>query len=288
MLYNSILSLIDIFLNQDRFKRSKKQGLNMQVGKALHKGLQGVTKLDEGLDQGPAVDFESYLKNMLTPDAANNVSEEELFSGLISERLKTEKSQELSDKYNKILSTKKTEMQGPDGYVRCEDAAKDALRELRDSGDLTGEEADKIYSEAFAGAQLDGNTNALYDNRGGAGDDTIAVSTLEQALLSARTITEKFDKGEETVAMRSLDEASNGKSVSVASVTIPESEDTTDLPDEPTQEDQNLGPPKGSEENIKENLPSLELGLGFSKSVLTQNIDKTLFSSLSNDKDKAL
>src|SRR5262249_54882642 len=129
----------------------------MQATPIDNQAVQGVTDTSSTQSTTPTTstatapldDFETYLQGLLSPDAENNVSEEELFSGVISERLKTEKGDDLADKYNSLLQTKKTEMTKSDGYIPYEDAAKAALRQMRDEGDLSKDDADKIYSESF-------------------------------------------------------------------------------------------------------------------------------------------
>lgn len=260
--------------------------MKVDAASGITNKLQGVTETDENESESTSSDFDLYLKTMLVPDAANNVSEEELFAGLISERLKNLKGQEVSDKYNALLDTKKGEMSAADGYVPFEDCAKDALKAMRANGDITSEEADKIYSESFAGAQLDGNTEALYDNRGGAGDDTIAINLLEQALLSSRTVMEKFNTGTEPAKIRSLDEASNSKAPITSPVTVaPGYEDYPDNNEDlPMSEDD---VPESDDTDYNE-APALDLALSFSKRILGQNLDKSLLSALSKDKDKEL
>jgi len=83
------------------------------------------------------------------------------------------------------------------GYPCAEQAANEALDALIATGTLNREEATAIRSEAFAAAQLDSNLAALYDSRGGGKDPTIAVATMEEALLKARIMIEKFDNGEQ-------------------------------------------------------------------------------------------
>jgi hypothetical protein len=165
-------------------------------------------------EAGQAGEFDTTLRALVRPDQANKVSEEDLFSALVQERIKKLKGEETLKEFQGMLQTKQESMKKGDGFIPMEDATKAALVQLRESGKLTKEEADSIYSQAFAGAQLDDNQNALFDSRGGTGDPTVAVSTLEQALLSSRVTIEEYDKGAKTAPKRSLEEASNGKSAS--------------------------------------------------------------------------
>ena len=165
---------------------------------------------------GKASEFDTTLRALVRPDQANKVSEEDLFSALVQERIKKLKGEETLKEFQGMLQTSQDEMKKADGFIPMEDATKAALLKLRESGKLTDEEADSIYSQAFAGAQLDDNENALFDSRGGKGDPTVAVATLEQALLSSRVTIEEYEKGTKTAPKRSLEEASNGKSAGSA------------------------------------------------------------------------
>lgn len=174
-------------------------------------GNEGVTSTEQTEENSSdSSEFDTLLRSMVTPDGANQVNEEELFAGIIFERLKASKGDEAAQAYSAALETEKTALKKGDGYIPYEDAAKNALRTLRTGGTLTSEEADKIYSESFEAAQLDSNTGALYDGRGGANDPTIALALLDSALASSKLLVEKFVSGEQTAAVRSLDEASNG------------------------------------------------------------------------------
>jgi hypothetical protein len=196
----------------------------MLIGEILTKNklIQSLTGVAEESDNNTddkktetLSEFESFLKGILKPDSANNISEEELFAGVLQERVKGLKGSEIESKFTELLNKEKDRLRKPDGYIPFEDAAKSALKQLRDGGSLTKEEADQIYSESFAAAQLDTNTEVLFDNRGGDNDPTIAVQQLEQALLGARTTLEGFVTDASKVKPRSLDEASNSKASSL-------------------------------------------------------------------------
>jgi hypothetical protein len=156
-------------------------------------------------------DFDSTLKALLSSDPAKKVSEEELFSGLVQERIKKTKGDEALTEFQTLLSKSKESQKKADGFVPHEDATKEALRSFQAEGKLTQEEADSIYSQAFAAAQLDENKDALFDDRGGPNDPTMAVAAMEQALLLSKAMISKFDDGSETAPARSISEASNGK-----------------------------------------------------------------------------
>lgn len=194
-------------------------------------------------------EFDTTLKGILGTDSAKKVSEEDLFAALVSERIKKTKGEEEGAKFQQSLEAKKNEMRKGDGHTPMEDAAKAALIEARESGVLSKEEADKIYSEAFAAAQLDSNTGVLFDGKGGPNDATIAVASLEEALAGSRVKMEKFDSGSEKAPERSVDEASNGK--------------VMHLPDSPTAGDQGFlfKPVSESDGKLVVLLPSRLSGL---------------------------
>lgn len=156
-------------------------------------------------------EFSGFLKGVLTPDPANKVNEEDLFSAIVQERVKNAKGDEALSKFQETLTKAKDSMRKPNGHVPIEDATKAALVQAREAGLLTKEEADKIYSEAFAAAQLDDNKEVLFDGRGGGNDPTIAVAAMEQALLLAGGMIDKFNNGSLTATIRSVEEVSNGK-----------------------------------------------------------------------------
>ena len=167
-----------------------------------------------GISEGSGTEFDKTLKALLVADQANKVSEEDVFSALVQERIGKSKGQDALKGFQDLLGKSKDALKKADGFIPVEDATKDALRKFRDSGAISKEEADSIYSQAFAGAQLDSNSSALYDNRGGAGDPTIAVAAIDEAMRASRTKFAAFDEGGEVAAVRSLDEPSAGKPIS--------------------------------------------------------------------------
>ncbi|MCC6932323.1 MAG: hypothetical protein IT292_03610 [Deltaproteobacteria bacterium] len=160
-------------------------------------------------------DFSDYMLKALSVTEGQDVSEEELFAGLISQRLNA-KSDEAAEYYQGELAKFKTSLARSDGYVPVEDAANEALKSAVEAGKISKEEAEQIKGEAFAAAQLDDNKDALYDNRGSAEDPTIAVSKMEAALLSMRTLVEQIESGEVKIDPRSLDLGSTGGSSSTS------------------------------------------------------------------------
>ncbi len=166
-------------------------------------------------DQGSTTDttFETMLSGLVKTDQANKVSEEALFAGLIEERITKLKGADLGKQYHQMLMQHERAIKMPDGYVSYEEAGRGALYEMVSSGILTTEEGDKIQAQAFSACQLDNNHEKIWDNRGGKNDHTIAVDTLENALLLARAKIESFDSAVETPEVDSaapLIEDSNG------------------------------------------------------------------------------
>ncbi|MFO0416557.1 MAG: hypothetical protein ACK5Y6_04650 [Pseudomonadota bacterium] len=167
--------------------------------------------------QASGGEFDATLKALISPSTGNKVSEEALFSALVQERVKKLKGEDALTKFNTLLAGAKERMTKAGGFVPLEDATKEALREARASGVIDAKEADSIYSQSFAAAQLDENKEALFDDRGGPNDPTMAVASMEQALLLSKGMIEGIDAGTKTAAIRSLDEASNPKMLTAGS-----------------------------------------------------------------------
>jgi len=156
-------------------------------------------------------EFGAFLSSILKGDSANKVNEEDLFSAVVQERVKKLKGDEGLKKFQEALTEATNASRKPNGYVPIEDTTKVALIKCRESGLLTAEETDTIYSQSFAAAQLDDNKEALFDSIGGGDDPSVAVALLEQALLGARVVMDGFDSGSGAAPSRSVDEASAGK-----------------------------------------------------------------------------
>ncbi len=165
-------------------------------------------------------DFETALKSLLKPDAANQVSEEELFSALMKERIAKMKGEEAAKSYEEALARNIESVRKADGFVPFEQAANQALGEITAAGVLSSEEAKRVLAQTFKASQLDSNTAALYDSRGGENDITIAIDSMESALLKARTMTEKFDSGVEDAGMMDLNYTPSGKTGALSAPTL--------------------------------------------------------------------
>jgi hypothetical protein len=133
------------------------------------------------------------------PTGAAEINEEELYSSLVAERLSFLKSDEAAAAYQEALGAAKGEHTRADGYVFVEDATNAALQKLVADGTITADEASAVKGQAFMAAQLDANTNALFDGRGSGDDPTIAVESMETALLAAKAMLEKLNENPELV-----------------------------------------------------------------------------------------
>ncbi len=194
------------------FASALNYGMNSLKAAITSSATDGAQQPKTPAGTGSSADFDKTLKAFLAANGENKVSEEDVFSALVQERIKKTKGEDALKTFQDLLAKSREAQKKPDGFVPVEDATKDALRKFRESGAISKDEADSIYSQAFAAAQLDSNKEALFDNRGGPGDSSIAVASLEEALLASRTVCTGFDNGTETAAVRSLDEPSAGKS----------------------------------------------------------------------------
>lgn len=159
------------------------------------------------VDAAATESFEAMLSSILAPNDQGLVHEEELFAAVLKERVATLAGPEAAAAYEAALSEKLGALTRPDGTVPAEQAAIEALRQIRDQGVITAELGDRIYSEAFAAAQLDDNAEALFDDRGSETDATIATEAFDTAIQSAKSRVAAFDNGEATAPQRSLEEA---------------------------------------------------------------------------------
>lgn len=150
-------------------------------------------------------EFSSMMEAIISPNASNQVSEEALFAALTVERVKSLKGEETASRYQELLSLTESNMM-VGSYIPHEDAARMALRDFRDGGSLSREEADKVHSEAFGAAQLDDNDSALYDDIGGAGDPTFAALDKAEAISLAKIKLDQYSSGELSATHRALDD----------------------------------------------------------------------------------
>lgn len=148
--------------------------------------------------------FSEFMKTALGGAGKTEVNEEELFAALIGQRLSAEH-KEAADYYEQQKTQLLSSMRRADGYVSYEEVGVKALQATLTAGKIDEATAEKINGEAFAGAQLDSNLDALYDGRGSDGDTTIAVAAVESALTKMQSIIDGIESGATTAAPRPLD-----------------------------------------------------------------------------------
>lgn len=147
---------------------------------------------------GTQTEFEKMLTNCLSPIGKDRVSEEALFSGVARERVFHFRGKKAAAAYEGYLKDAKNDAGSTLSYEEC---TKQALNKLVARNKLTKDEADQIYSQSFAASQLDGKTDALYDDLG----KTQATAEMSAAISKAEAAIARFDAGN-TPKMRSLDE----------------------------------------------------------------------------------
>ena len=166
---------------------------------------QTVTSVDsapfaiEGIQSGG---IEESLMASLQPDAAGMVNEEEMQFGIVKFLLENQ-SPEAAEAFSAAVS--RAIEQG----VELEDSIKFGLSEVVEQGLIDSNSAEMINGVSFRAAQLDSDHTALFDSRGGPGDNTVATMNLESAIETAKAALEQIQSGEVQVDSRALDAASN-------------------------------------------------------------------------------
>lgn len=153
-------------------------------------GASGTT--DQSLDAAGHPELVSFLNTLIGGADVASVNEEQLFAGIIHDRIALSKGEDLAREYNTLLEVKMAEHTRADGFVYVEEAARAALMDLESSGKLTIEEAETIHAQAFQAAQLDDNTGVLWDSRGA----TMSVAPTATAMEKVLAMLVKFDSGE--------------------------------------------------------------------------------------------
>jgi hypothetical protein len=169
-------------------------------------------KNKQGTTEAPgATPFSKELTGRLQLHNAHSVSEEELFAGLIQMQLKELKGDEVVKSYKSMLgvqeSTDPSSEDAPkinSSFIPLEQRSMEALAGLTESGKLTTEEVDALYSKAFVAAQLDDDSGSLFDHIGNDSDKTKATSELSLALSAAEDAMKKINSNELTVPPRDL------------------------------------------------------------------------------------
>jgi hypothetical protein len=146
------------------------------------------TEIIGGVEDG----FEAFMRGLMSDKGEDQpVSEEDLYGALLEERLSTQVSAEAATRYKELFSQELSARTRPDGYVFVEDAANAAMTRLTEEGVITADQKQDFSRQAFYAADLDGNTAQLFDGRGGEGDSSVAVASMEIALGLARATLEK-------------------------------------------------------------------------------------------------
>lgn len=143
-----------------------------------------------------------YLRSTLTPDRAGKVNEEQLFAGIVEERVKISYGSEVASKFHERFVLAMSRIGKKSNVV--ENAARRALRFLVKHDLLTEKAATKIHSQAFAAAQIDNNAKTLYDSIGSGKDTTIATKNVDLAVSTAIYRLNTFDSGKSTAPDRKI------------------------------------------------------------------------------------
>ncbi len=175
--------------------------MSISVGEVIGNGLLSSQLNSDNAQSEVSSSFQDILSQMLSVDSEGQVNEEQVFAALINERLTSMKGSEAAQEFETRYQTEQKQYERADGYIFLEDAARAALKSMSDDGILTLEEAETIHGQAFQGAQLDGNKNALYDSIG----STMAVAMVEMALQSAESAITEFDEGTATAGRLAFD-----------------------------------------------------------------------------------
>lgn len=145
----------------------------------------------------------TVLKNSLIPNPDGNYHEEQLAHGITLFLLQRDYGK-AAPAYEKTV---KEFMAKP--RASFEDAVKVGLKAVVSSNLISRSNAETIHGKAFRAAQLDKNLDTLFDDKGGAGDTTIAARDATYAIRKARETLTKIENKEIAAPKRSLDAASN-------------------------------------------------------------------------------
>lgn len=149
----------------------------------------------------------SFLLRELKPNSKGDFHEEQLQYG-VAGYLLNEKSPALYKQYQSEYSNYESQTGSTSNY---EDVVKVALKSLVDSNKLTKKEAEEINGKSFRAAQLDKDLKTLFDDKGGPGDNTVAVLSAKEATDKVDRLYGRIRRGELEAQSRSLDAPSNSK-----------------------------------------------------------------------------
>jgi polyhydroxyalkanoate synthesis regulator phasin len=171
------------------------QGLSQVTRLAAKNGLEPLTPQPKA-EPAANDEFSKMLQSSLSGLGKERVSEEELFSAVIRERIATLKGEGEAEEYDKLMAA------GLGSMSSYEDMAKAAVSQLVADEELSEEEAGLIYSQSFAAAQLDHRAEALFDDRG----NTKATDTLDSAIARAKAFIDGLEGKEEPLPSRDRNE----------------------------------------------------------------------------------
>lgn len=166
--------------------------------------ISGGTAIAPAQPQTAGGEFEQHIRQFLQPDSGNQVSEEQLFAALVRHEISSKSGDQALAQFESLFGQIAGSIKRPDGFFSHEEAAEGALGGLVESGLLSESQSNEIYSRSFDAAQLDGNTDTLWDSRGGENDPTVAVADLAFAAQSAASLLAKLDSSEVSGTNREL------------------------------------------------------------------------------------
>jgi C-terminal processing protease CtpA/Prc len=159
--------------------------------------------------------FEKNLRQILPRRSDKSVSEEELFSALIANRLSNVVDPSIASKYQQRLKeiNREAKKSSADREFSYEKTALKALKEISRSEGLSAEQSNNVYSQAFTAANLDDIKDSLYDHKAGKADPTQANASFDKAIRKANRAVAAIENGL-GYTIRSLAEARpTGKNV---------------------------------------------------------------------------
>ncbi len=202
-----LLKALDLMLGTSSSKEN--------IADAAQDSASDTSETDSAEDQNSGTDSAGDVSDSAAEDFALSmiqslinstmVNEEQLYRTLIEQKLK-EINPEAAAYYSEQVQQIIEQMRAEAPYVTEEEAAKAALRATVDAGLIDLPTAEKVNAEAFAAAQLDDNTEELYDSMGSGDDPTVAVADIKTAFAKAKTALESIAKGELVLEGRPLDE----------------------------------------------------------------------------------
>lgn len=165
---------------------------NRQAVEALsnRKGKRKPSKVTE-----PTTEFGKTLENLMGKrDQTSEINEEELFAGTVYQLVKNRFGNDLAGDFKSAYKLNLVDKPLTERVSSAERATKDTLKFLVSSTLLSREDARAIRDTAFAAAQIDDNSDFLWDSIG----ETRAVTSIERG---SRVVQKRLeDSGDTPVA----------------------------------------------------------------------------------------